>query len=112
MKRSMAVTAAPPRSTGDRRTGERGTVVHGRHVGTGSQPAGGTLMVDAVVFSEGPVIPDKIAIQNECQLPDRGGRTVQRDDIVTWVDTADTCPHVVMPVYLQSIPRARSARCS
>jgi hypothetical protein len=74
------------------------------------QPSGATLMVDAVVFSEGPVVPYEIAIQNECQLPDRGGRTVQRDGIVAWVDTADSYPHVVMPVYLQSIPQGSKCK--
>ena len=67
-------------------------------------------MVDAVVFSDGPVVPYEIAIQNECQLPNRGARTVQRDDIVEWVDTADSYPHVVMPVYLQSIPEGSKCK--
>jgi hypothetical protein len=74
------------------------------------QPAGTTLWVDAVVFSEGPVVPYEISIQNECQLPDRGGRTLQRDDIVDWVDTAETYPHTVMPIYLQAIPAGSKCR--
>jgi hypothetical protein len=104
MKRSVAVAAAlfaalalaVPASAGPLYTGDTSI--------PDPQPAGATLMVDAVVFSEGPVVPYEIAIQNECQLPDRGGRTVQRDDIVDWVDTEDAYPHTVMPIYLQAIP--------
>jgi hypothetical protein len=104
MKRSTVAAAAllatlaiaAPASAGPSYTGD--TEI------PGSQPAGETLYVDAAVFSEGPVVPYEIAIQNECQLPNRGGRTVQRDDIVDWVDTVDTYPHTVMPVYLQAIP--------
>lgn len=68
------------------------------------------MQVDVVVFSDGPVVPYEIAIQNECQLPNRGGRTVQHDDIVDWVDASGPNPHTVMPVYLQSIPEGSKCK--
>lgn len=110
MKRSIAVTlalvaalaAAVPANAGPLYTGDTSIPV--------SQPSGSTLLVDAVVFSDGPVVPYEIAIQNECQLPNRGARTVQRDDIVEWVDTADSYPHTVMPIYLQSIPQGSKCK--
>jgi hypothetical protein len=70
----------------------------------GAPAAGATLDVEVSVTSEGPVVPYEFQIQNECQLPNKGARTVQRDDIVTWVYEEDAAPHTVMPVYLQSIP--------
>ena len=70
----------------------------------GAPTSGETLNVEVSVTSEGPVVPYEFQIQNECQLPNKGGRTVQRDDIVTWVFEEDSDPHTVMPVYLQSIP--------
>ncbi len=66
--------------------------------------AGTTLWVEVSVQSEGPVVPYEFQIQNECQLPNRGGRTVQRDDIVEWVYVEGDDPTTQMPVYLQSIP--------
>ena len=69
-----ALAVAAPANAGPPYTGDTSI--------PGSQPAGATLLVDVVVFSEGPVVPYEIAIQNECQLPNRGARTVQRDDIV------------------------------
>ena len=110
MNRSRAVAAAllaalavaAPANAGPPYTGDTSI--------PGSQPAGATLLVDVVVFSEGPVVPYEIAIQNECQLPNRGARTVQRDDIVEWIDTAGQYPHTVMPVYLQSIPEGSKCK--
>jgi hypothetical protein len=65
---------------------------------------GTTVDVDVSVDSVIPVVPYEYAIQNECSLPNRGGRTIQRDDIVYWTSEDDGVPHAVMPVYLQSIP--------
>lgn len=67
-------------------------------------PSGETLWVEVSVTSAGPVVPYEFQIQNECQLPNRGGRTVQRDDIVTWVYEVGGVPTTVMPVYLEAIP--------
>jgi hypothetical protein len=110
MKRSMAVATALLATLALAAPASAGPLYTGDTLIPGSQPAGATLSVDAVVFSEGPVVPYEIAIQNECQLPNRGGRTVQRDAIVDWIDTADTYPHVVMPVYLQSIPQGSTCK--
>jgi len=73
------------------------------------QPAGTTMLVDAFIEVADviPVVPYEYAIQNECSLPNRGGRTIQHDDIVYWTDEVGEFPHTVMPIYLQSIP-ARS----
>lgn len=109
MKRSIAMAtgllagliAAAPASAGPLYTGDTETPT--------AQPAGTTMEVQVVVFSAGPVVPYEIAIQNECQLPDRGGRTVQRDDIIEWVDAQGPNPHTTMPIYLQSIPE--SSKC-
>jgi hypothetical protein len=65
---------------------------------------GTTVDVEASVDSVIPVVPYEYAIQNECSLPNKGGRTIQRDDIVYWTYEEDGVPHAVMPVYLQSIP--------
>jgi len=70
----------------------------------GSASSGSTLDVDVSVDSVIPVVPYEYAIQNECSLPNKGGRTFQRDDIVYWTYEEDGVPHAVMPVYLQSIP--------
>ena len=70
----------------------------------GAPVSGTTLDVEVSVHSDGPVVPYEFQIQNECQLPNRGGRTLQRDDIIEWVYEVDSDPHTVMPVYLQSIP--------
>lgn len=71
------------------------------------QASGTTISVEAVieVADVVPVVPFEYAIQNECSLPDRGGRTIQHDDIVYWIDEVDDFPHTVMPIYLQSIPK-------
>lgn len=67
-------------------------------------PVTGTTMdVEVSVASIIPVVPYEYAIQNECSLPDRGGRTIQRDAIVDWTYEVGEVPHAVMPVYLQSI---------
>ena len=92
MKRSMAVAVALLAALAVAAPANAGPLYTGDTSIPGSQPAGATLMVDVVVFSEGPVVPYEIAIQNECQLPNRGARTVQRDDIVEWVDTAGSVP--------------------
>ena len=68
------------------------------------QAAGTTLMVEATITSIVPVVPFEYSIQNECSLPNKGGSTYQRDDIVYWIDEADGLPHTVMPIYLQTIP--------
>jgi len=72
--------------------------------------AGTTVDVDVSVDSVIPVVPYEYAIQNECSLPDRGGRTIQRDDIVYWTFEDDGVPHAVMPVYLQSIPEGSKCK--
>lgn len=67
-------------------------------------PVTGTTMdVEVSVASIIPVVPYEYTIQNECSLPDRGGRTIQRDAIVDWTYEVGEVPHAVMPVYLQSI---------
>ena len=105
MKRSTAVATgllaaallgAGPASAGPLYTGSTELL--------GAPTAGTTLEVEVAVTSQGPVVPYEFQIQNECQLPQRGGRTVQRDDIVEWVYEVDQVPHAVMPVHLQSIP--------
>ena len=104
MKRSVAMAAgmlgallvAGPASAGPLYTGDTELLA--------PAVSGTTLEVEVSVTSEGPVVPYEFQIQNECQLPDRGGRTVQRDDISEWVYEANTDPHTVMPVNLQSIP--------
>jgi hypothetical protein len=70
----------------------------------GPPVSGTTLWVEVSVQSDGPVVPYEFQIQNECQLPNKGGRTVQRDDIVEWVYVEGEDPTTQMPVYLQSIP--------
>jgi hypothetical protein len=111
MKRSLAIAtgllaalvAAAPVSAGPPYTGDTDV--------PDPQPAGETLWVTATVFSEGPVVPYEIAIQNECKLPDRGGRTVQRDDIIDWLDEDENgWPEAVMPIYLQSIPAGSTCK--
>lgn len=98
----VALSVAVPVSAGPPYTGDT-------EIPTG-QPSGTTMNVDVVVFSDGPVVPFEIAIQNECQLPNRGGRTVQHDDIVDWVDASGPNPHAVMPIYLQSIPEGSKCK--
>jgi hypothetical protein len=71
---------------------------------------GTTVDVEASVDSVIPVVPYEYAIQNECSLPDKGGRTIQRDDIVYWTYEEDGVPHAVMPVYLQSIPEGSKCK--
>lgn len=66
--------------------------------------AGTTVDVDVSITSVGPVVAYEFQIQNECQLPNKGARTVQRDDIVYWTFHEDGVPHATMPVNLQSIP--------
>lgn len=110
MKRSMAVAAALLLALAIAGPAQAGPPYTGDTDIPDPQPAGTTLEVDAVVFSEGPVVPYEIAIQNECQLPNRGGRTIQRDDIVDWVDTDDGYPHTVMPIYLQAIPEGSKCK--
>jgi len=70
----------------------------------GTPVTGTTLDVEVSIDSVYPVVPYEYAIQNECSLPNRGGRTIQHDDIVYWTFVEDELPHTVMPVYLQSIP--------
>jgi hypothetical protein len=105
MKRSLAVATgllaaivvAAPASAGPLYTGDTDL--------QGATPTSGTtLWVEVSVTSEGPVVPYEFQVQNECQLPNKGARTVQRDDIVDWVYEEDADPHTQMPVYLQSIP--------
>lgn len=68
-------------------------------------PLAGTVMdVEVSVSSEAPVVPFEYAIQNECQLPAKGGASFQRDDIVYWTFEDDGIPHAVMPIDLGSIP--------
>jgi hypothetical protein len=76
----------------------------------GAPLAGTTLDVDVYIDSVYPVVPFEYAIQNECSLPDKGGRTIQRDDIVYWTDVDSDLPHAVMPVYLQSIPEGSKCK--
>jgi hypothetical protein len=76
----------------------------------GSPTTGTTLEVEVSIDSIIPVVPFEYAIQNECNLGSKGGRTVQRDDIVYWTFEEDVTPHAVMPVYLQSIPAGTSCK--
>jgi len=76
----------------------------------GDPVAGTTLDVEVSVDSVIPVVPYEYAIQNECSLPNRGGRTIQRDDIVYWTYEEGGVPHAVMPVYLQSIPEGSKCK--
>lgn len=80
--------------------------ISGQTIVPDPQTAGTTILVEALieVADVVPVVPYEYAIQNECSLPDRGGRTIQHDDIVYWIDEVDEFPHTVMPIYLQSIP--------
>ena len=104
MKRSVAIAAGVlgallvvgPASAGPLYTGDTELL--------GPAVSGTTLDVEVSVTSQGPVVPYEFQVQNECQLPNRGGRTVQRDDITTWVYEEGNDPHTVMPVNLQSIP--------
>src|SRR5262245_32455073 len=70
------------------------------------QASGTTILVEAFieVADVVPVVPYEYAIQNECSLPNRGGRTIQHDDIVYWIDQPTECPRTVMPISLQSVP--------
>jgi hypothetical protein len=70
----------------------------------GAPVTGTTLDVEVSIDSVIPVVAYEYAIQNECDLGSKGGRTVQHDDIVYWTFEEDGTPHAVMPVYLQSIP--------
>jgi hypothetical protein len=70
----------------------------------GPPTTGATMDVEVSIDSVIPVVPFEYAIQNECNLGSKGGRTVQHDDIVYWTFEEDDTPHAVMPVYLQSIP--------
>jgi len=74
----------------------------------GPATSGETLWVEVSVHSAGPVVPYEFQIQNECTLPGRV-RTVQRDDITTWVYVEGGDPTTQMPVYLQAIPAG--AKC-
>lgn len=74
----------------------------------GAPASGTTLWVEVSVHSSGPVVPYEFQIQNECSLPGHV-RTVQRDDIATWVYVDGGDPTTQMPVYLQAIPRG--AKC-
>jgi hypothetical protein len=65
---------------------------------------GTTVDVDVSIDSVIPVVPYEYDIQNECSLPNKGGRTIQRDAIVDWTYEVGDVPHAVMPIYLQSIP--------
>jgi len=76
----------------------------------GPPVTGATLDVEVSIDSVIPVVPFEYAIQNECNLGSKGGRTVQRDDIVYWTFEEDGTPHAVMPVYLQSIPAGTSCK--
>jgi hypothetical protein len=73
-----------------------------------SPTTGTTIWVEVSVHSAGPVVPYEFQIQNECTLPGHV-RTVQRDDIVTWVYVDGGDPTTQMPVYLQAIPSG--AKC-
>lgn len=76
----------------------------------GAPVAGTTLDVGVSIDSVYPVVPFEYAIQNECSLPNKGGRTIQRDDIVYWTDVDGGLPHAIMPVYLQSIPEGSKCK--
>jgi hypothetical protein len=76
----------------------------------GDPVTGTTVDVEVSIDSVIPVVPFEYAIQNECNLGSKGGRTVQRDDIVYWTFVEDGTPHAVMPVYLQSIPAGTSCK--
>lgn len=76
----------------------------------GAPTSGTTLTVEVSVQSVGPVVPYEFQIQNECQLPQRGGSTVQRDDIVDWVYVSGGDPTTRMPVHLQSIPSGSTCK--
>jgi hypothetical protein len=111
MKRSLAivtgllaaVVASAPVSAGPPYTGDTKLL--------NAPISGETLWVEATVFSEGPVVAYEIAIQNECKRPARGGSTIQRDDIIYWLDeNEDGRPEAVMPIYLQSIPAGSSCK--
>lgn len=71
--------------------------------------SGDTLLVEASLTSNAPVVAYEYAIQNECAFPQRSGRSYQRDDIVYWTFEVDGVPHTVMPIYLQSVPTG--SRC-
>ena len=76
----------------------------------GAPVAGTTIQVEAFIDSVYPVVPFEYAIQNECQLPNKGARTIQRDDIVYWTDVDGGLPHAIVPVYLQSIPEGSKCK--
>ena len=104
MKRSSAVAAGFLGALLVAGTVSAGPLYRGTTALLDPPVSGTTVDVDVAVTSEGPVVAFEFQIQNECQLPDRGGRTVQRDDIVYWTFHEDGVPHATMPVYLQSIP--------
>lgn len=104
MKRSMAVATGLLAALFVAGQASAGPLYTGTTNPLGAATSGATLDVEVAVTSVGPVVPYEFQIQNECQLPNKGARTVQRDDIVDWVYEVDQVPHTVMPVYLQSIP--------
>ena len=66
--------------------------------------AGTTVNVDVSVTTNSPVVAYEFAIQNECTVAGKPGRTIQHDDIVYWTSDVGGVPHATMPIYLQSIP--------
>ena len=104
MKRSVAAAAGLLAAVLVAGTASAGPLYTGHTELQGAPTSGATLDVEVSVTSAGPVVPYEFQIQNECQLPNKGARTVQRDDIVEWVYEVDQVPHTIMPVYLQSIP--------
>ena len=109
MKRLDSRRDGRPGRARHRGASERGTD-HGRHRARRAPVAGTTLEVEAFIDSVYPVVPFEYAIQNECQLPNKGARTIQRDDIVYWTDVDGGLPHAIMPVYLQSIPEGSKCK--
>jgi hypothetical protein len=65
---------------------------------------GTTMRVQVTIHTSAPVVPYEYAIQNECALPDKGGSTLQHDDIVAWTDVVDGDPATTMPIDLGTIP--------
>jgi len=70
--------------------------------------SGTTMLVDAWVSSQAPVVAYEYSIQNECKFPHRSGSSTQRDDIVYWTYELDGLPHAVLSVNLQTVPAGSS----
>lgn len=81
-----------------------GPPITGKTVLLNTPTSGQTLLVDASVHSNTPIVPYEYAIRNECGIEGKPGYSTQKDDIVSWTSGTLTDPHVTMPIYLQSVP--------